>query len=66
MRAFGVVAVCFRCGPSYDVGDAEVPRLVHLAHREGRLAGVDSRVVICPGIPDEVERGLLGRAEAKG
>jgi hypothetical protein len=47
--SIGVGAVCSRCGPSYDVGDAEVPRLVHLVRREGRLAGVDSPVVrTCP------------------
>jgi hypothetical protein len=46
---------------------AELPRLVHHVRREGRLAGFDSPVVrTCPGIPDEVERGLLGRAEAEG
>ncbi len=50
----------------YGVGDAEVPRLVHLVRREGRLAGVDSPVVrLCRGIPDEVGRGLLGRAGAR-
>ena len=65
--SIGVVAVFYRCGPSYDVGDAEVPRLMHHVRREGRLAEVDSPVVqTCPGIPDEVERGLLGRAEAEG
>ncbi len=35
----GALAVCSRCGPSYDVGDAEVLCLVRLARREGRLAG---------------------------
>jgi hypothetical protein len=60
-------AVCSRCGPPYDVGDAEVPRLVHHVRRDGRLAGVDSPVVrTCPGIPDEAGRGLLGRAGAGG
>ena len=35
----GAVAVCSRCWPSCDAGDAEVPRLVHLVRREGRWPG---------------------------
>ena len=51
-RLYGlVVPVCSRCGLSYDVGDAEVPRLVRLVRREGRLAGVDSGCPRMPGHP---------------
>jgi hypothetical protein len=53
--------------PSCDVGDAEVPRLAHHVRCEGRLAGSIPRLSAhAPGTPDEVGRGLLGRAEAEG
>lgn len=66
--SIGVVAVCSRCGPSYDVGDAEVPRLVHLVRREGRLAGADFSRLSAHARASRMRSGagLLGRAEARG